>query len=179
MGEDKTDGRSRLHYRRAHYYAGYAAGVVSRALPKRVSLPWSEDSCNAELRTLALQLSPHAYRLVRDQYVAGTNPGSSYIVDTCGDTVTIRRKNVDDAFDHTMNMKVRLVASFGYLVMFCIIKNRLYLVPTDIPVRLYIHENAIAALQTRRILSTPTRLRVCDPSAQILQPKMVDTGSRE
>lgn len=82
------------------------------------------DAADPELVTLAVQLSHHAYRLVRDQYQYACSADAAYEISINGTTAMLltKRGNSDHSV-HEVNIKVR---RHGLILVFGIVRSVLY-----------------------------------------------------
>ncbi|KAE8908803.1 hypothetical protein PF005_g8211 [Phytophthora fragariae] len=72
--------------------------------------PIAEDAVDPELLTLAVQLSPHAYRLVREQYKFACSAEASYEVRIDGTRAELRMPSErDERTLHVLNTGVRVL----------------------------------------------------------------------
>lgn len=81
--------------------------------------PDPADATDPELLTLTVQLSPHAYRLVRDQYKFARSADARYDVKVDGTTAELRM--LSDGNEHTVhvvNTMVRLFCTVQYLLYY-------------------------------------------------------------
>ncbi|KAL4109460.1 hypothetical protein PRIC1_001160 [Phytophthora ramorum] len=70
--------------------------------------PDAVDAADPELLTLAVELSPHAYRLVRDQYKFATGADAQYEVEIDEPQAKLRNQDHGEHDLHVVNMKVRI-----------------------------------------------------------------------
>ncbi|GMF40557.1 unnamed protein product [Phytophthora fragariaefolia] len=145
--------------------------------------PIAEDAADAELLTLAVQLSPHAYRLVRGQYKFACSAETAYEVKVEGTRVELRVSS--EGGERTLlgiNIGVSLLycsIAFGgsgtiwYLTLacfvspvrfctFCIVLYRIASRGIDFPVQLRVHVDA-ATMQTRDLLPANSSVRIRYP----------------
>ncbi|KAL4136687.1 hypothetical protein PRIC2_000216 [Phytophthora ramorum] len=66
------------------------------------------DAADPELLTLAVQMNPHAYRLVRDQYKFATGADAQYEVEIDEPQAKLRNQDHGEHDLHVVNMKVRI-----------------------------------------------------------------------
>jgi hypothetical protein len=89
--------------------------------------PIAEDAAEPKLLTLAVQLSPHAYRLVREQYKFACSAAAQYSMKIYETRVELRMPSDDDEHAvHVVNTNVRVFCMkqwiryhFGYLTFPC------------------------------------------------------------
>ncbi|KAL4108671.1 hypothetical protein PRIC1_000381 [Phytophthora ramorum] len=70
--------------------------------------PDAVDAADPELLTLAVQMNPHAYRLVRDQYKFATGADAQYEVEIDEPQAKLRNQDHGEHDLHVVNMKVRI-----------------------------------------------------------------------
>jgi hypothetical protein len=75
--------------------------------------PIAEDASDPELLTLAVQLSPYAYRLVREQYKFACSADAQYAVKIDGARVELHMAgdDEDESAVHVVNTTVRVICT--------------------------------------------------------------------
>ncbi|KAE9075177.1 hypothetical protein PF006_g28382 [Phytophthora fragariae] len=82
------------------------------------------DAADPELVTLAVQLSHHAYRLVRGQYQYACSADAAYEISINGATaMLLTKRGSSDHSVHEVNTKVRM---HGLILVFGIVRSVLY-----------------------------------------------------